>query len=108
MKSFEKYSHFFFVGIAGTGMSAIAQYLRGAGKEVSGSDRLFNEEKKMLLQEQFEQQDIHCYFQDGSGTNPQIDVLVISTAIEESNIELQKARSLGIPVMKRSELLASI
>jgi len=108
MKSFEKYTHFFFVGIAGTGMSAIAQYLKGIGKKVSGSDRLFNEEKKMLIQEQFEQQDIHCYFQDGSGINQQIDVLVISTAIEESNIELQKARSLGIPVMKRSELLAAI
>jgi UDP-N-acetylmuramate--alanine ligase len=107
-KEFEKYNHFFFVGIAGTGMSAIAQYLRGIGKKVSGSDRLFNEEKKMLIQEQFEQQDIHCYFQDASGINLQIDVLVISTAIEESNIELQKARSIGIPVMKRSELLAAI
>jgi UDP-N-acetylmuramate--alanine ligase len=32
---------FFFVGIAGTGMSAIAQYLKGIGKNVSGSDRLF-------------------------------------------------------------------
>jgi len=108
MESFEKYNHFFFIGIAGTGMSAIAQYLRGIGKKVSGSDRLFNEEKKMLIQEQFEQQDIHCYFQDGSGITSDIDVVVISTAIEESNIELQKARSLGIPVMKRSELLAAI
>jgi len=108
MKPLDKYNHFFFVGIAGTGMSAIAQYLRGIGKEVSGSDRLFNDEKKSLIQEQFDRQDIHTYFQDGSGINPQIDVLVISTAIEESNIELQKARSLGIPVMKRSELLAAI
>jgi len=108
MESFEKYNHFFFVGIAGTGMSAIAQYLRGIGKKVSGSDRLFNEEKKVLIQEQFEQQDIHCYLQDTSGISPQMDVLVISTAIEESNVELQKARSMGIPVMKRSELLAAI
>ena len=29
MEEFEKYNHFFFVGIAGTGMSAIAQYLKG-------------------------------------------------------------------------------
>jgi len=108
MESFNNYNHFYFVGIAGTGMSAIAQHLRGTGKRVSGSDRLFNEEKKMLIQEQFEQQDIRCHFQDGSGIDPQIDVLVISTAIEESNIELQKARSLNIPVMKRSELLAAI
>jgi UDP-N-acetylmuramate--alanine ligase len=62
----------------------------------------------MQIQEQFEQQDIYCYFQDGSGITPDIDILVISTAIEESNIELQKARSLNIPAMKRSELLSSI
>ena len=108
MESFEKYNHFFFVGIAGTGMSAIAQYLKGIGKEVSGSDRLFDSDTKMLIQEQFEQQNIRCWFQDASGIRPEIDVVIISTAIEESNIELQKARSLGIPVMKRSELLSSI
>ncbi len=96
------------IGIAGTGMSAIAQYLKGTGKEVSGSDRLFTDEKKILIQKQFEQQDIHCYFQDSSGITSGIDVVVISTAIEESNVELQKAHSLGIPVMKRSELLAAI
>jgi UDP-N-acetylmuramate--alanine ligase len=103
---FNSYQHFFFIGIAGTGMSAIAQYLKGTGKNVSGSDRLFNGEHKMLLQEQFEQLGIQCFFQDAAGINHDIDVVVISTAIEESNIELQKARQLGIPVMKRSELLA--
>lgn len=108
MESFDKYEHFFFVGIAGTGMSAIAQYLKGVGKRVSGSDRLFNSESKMLIQEQFEDLGIECHFQDASGVNSEIDVLVISTAIEESNVELQKARSLNIPVMKRSELLAKL
>ncbi len=108
MKILDKYNHFFFVGIAGTGMSAIAQYLKGIGKKVSGSDRLFNDEKKSLIRQQFDRLDIHTCFQDSSGISLQIDVLVISTAIEESNIELQKARSLGIPVMKRSELLAAI
>ena len=35
----------FFIGIAGAGMSAIAQYLQGTGMQVSGSDRFFNEGK---------------------------------------------------------------
>ncbi|MCB9018643.1 MAG: Mur ligase domain-containing protein [Paludibacteraceae bacterium] len=108
MEEFEKYNHFFFVGIAGTGMSAIAQYLKGIGKQVSGSDRLFDKDKKMLIQEQFEKMGINCHFQDASGVDEKTDVLIISTAIEESNVELTKARRLGIPVMKRSELLASI
>ena len=30
------------MGIAGSGMSAIAQYLKGIGKNVSGSDRFFS------------------------------------------------------------------
>ena len=35
------FQNIFFIGIAGAGMSALAQYLKGTGKEVSGSDRYF-------------------------------------------------------------------
>ncbi len=104
----ENYSHFFFVGIAGTGMSAIAQYLCGKGKKVSGSDRLFGQEQKLLSESQFENMGIHCYFQDGRGITPDVDVVVVSTAIEETNVEYQKALQLNIPIMKRSALLAEI
>ncbi len=104
----DSFQHYFFVGIAGTGMSAIAQYLRGTGKNVSGSDRLFNKDDKMLIQEQFEKMGIQCHFQDASGITPDVDVVVVSTAIEESNVEYQAALQKGIPIMKRSELLAAI
>lgn len=104
----DSFSSFFFVGIAGTGMSAIAQYLQGVGKHVSGSDRLFGAEQKIRIQQQFEEQGITCFFQDGSGITKQTDVVIVSTAIEQSNIEYQKALELGIPIMKRSELLAAI
>lgn len=104
----EKIKNYFFIGIAGTGMSAIAQYLQGIGKRVAGSDRLFNQDNKMLIQEQFEKQDIQCFFQDGSGITANTEIVIVSTAIEESNIEYQKAKEMGIPIMKRSELLAAI
>ena len=104
----DSYSHFFFVGIAGTGMSAIAQYLNGIGKEVSGSDRLFGQEQKLLSETQFESMGMHCFFQDGRGITPDVDVVVVSTAIEETNVEYQKALQLNIPIMKRSQLLAEI
>jgi UDP-N-acetylmuramate--alanine ligase len=103
-----KYKKFFFIGIAGTGMSAIAQYLKGTGLHVAGSDRLFCPGNKMLIQEQFENLGIECFSQDGSGITPDTEVVVVSTAIEENNIEYQKAKESGIPVMKRSELLAAI
>jgi UDP-N-acetylmuramate--alanine ligase len=102
------YRNYFFIGIAGTGMSAIAQYLKGTGLHVAGSDRLFCPGNKLLIQEQFENLGIPCFSQDGSGITPDTEVVVVSTAIEENNIEYRKARELGIPVVKRSELLAAI
>ncbi|MBQ2025936.1 MAG: UDP-N-acetylmuramate--alanine ligase [Paludibacteraceae bacterium] len=104
----QTYQSFFFVGIAGTGMSAIAQYLRGCGKTVSGSDRLFASGVKSQLQCQFEDMGIGCYVQDGSGIDKNVDLVVVSTAIEESNVEYQKALSLNIPIAKRSAVLAAI
>jgi UDP-N-acetylmuramate--alanine ligase len=102
------YKNYFFIGIAGTGMSAIAQYLRGKGLRVAGSDRLFCPGNKMQIQEQFENLGIQCFSQDGSGIGADTEVVVVSTAIEENNIEYRKAKELGIPLMKRSELLAAI
>lgn len=104
----QDYQSFFFVGIAGTGMSAIAQYLRGCGKTVTGSDRLFAAGSKSQLQQQFEDMGITCALQDGSGIDSSIDLVVVSTAIEESNVEYQKALSLNIPIAKRSAVLAAI
>lgn len=99
---------YFFIGVAGTGMSAIAQYLSGRGEQVSGSDRLFSKTDKSETQLQLERAGIECHFQDGSGITPDTEAVIVSTAIEESNVEYQKAKSLGIPVIKRSALLAQI
>ncbi|ULT43386.1 Mur ligase domain-containing protein [Niabella defluvii] len=38
----------FFIGVAGAGMSAIAQYLQGTGMKVSGSDRFLMKEKPVI------------------------------------------------------------
>lgn len=48
------------------------------------------------------------YKQDGSGVSSNIDALVVSTAIEETNPDIVKARALNIPIWHRSELLAAI
>jgi len=45
----EDFQRPFFIGIAGSGMSAIAQYLKGVGKEVSGSDRFLRRMNPMTL-----------------------------------------------------------
>lgn len=98
----------FFIGVAGVGMSAIAQYLQGIGKNVSGSDRYFLEGVPNKTKEQLEQEGIQCFLQDGSGITEQTDLIVVSTAIEDTVFEVKKAKEMGIPIIKRSELLALI
>ncbi|MFZ9660732.1 MAG: glutamate ligase domain-containing protein, partial [Chitinophagaceae bacterium] len=46
--------------------------------------------------------------QDGSGIDKNIDLVIVSTAIEDSVPEVVKSKDLGIPIMKRSELLSII
>ncbi|MES2890373.1 MAG: Mur ligase domain-containing protein [Bacteroidota bacterium] len=104
----DQFQHVFFIGVAGTGMSAIAQYLAGIGKTVSGSDRFFmpgteNETKKKL-----EAEGIRCFVQNGEGIGPETQLVVVSTAVEDTVFEVQKAKELNIPIIKRSELLALI
>jgi UDP-N-acetylmuramate--alanine ligase len=100
--------NYFFIGIAGTGMSAIAQYLRAAGHEVSGSDRQFQPGIENVSQVALEAEGIQCFLQDGSGITESTDIIVVSTAIEDTVAEVKKAKQLGKPIVKRSELLASI
>lgn len=98
----------FFIGIAGVGMSAIAQYLQGTGKNVSGSDRYFHPNEYNKTKEQLEAEGIKCFLQDGSGITENTDLIVVSTAIEDTVYEVQKAKELGIPIIRRSELLSII
>jgi UDP-N-acetylmuramate--alanine ligase len=98
----------FFIGIAGSGMSAIAQYLKGIEKNVSGSDRFFKEDEYNETKEKLEAEGIHCFVQNGEGITTATDLIVVSTAVEDTVAEIQKAKQLGIPIIKRSELLALI
>ena len=100
--------HFFFIGVAGVGMSAIAQFLAMKGKVVSGSDRLFSPSDKNGTQLKLEAENIQCFYQDASGIDSGTKVVVLSTAIEKSNVEWQKAEELGLIILHRSELLKLI
>lgn len=108
ISSLEQIQHIFFIGVAGSGMSALAQYLAGSGKSVSGSDRYFITGTPNETRDKLEAEGVHCFPQDGSGISPQTQLIVISTAVEDSNTEMQKAKSLQIPVITRSQLLTLI
>ena len=108
ISSLRDFQNPFFIGIAGTGMSALAQYLQGNSKNVSGSDRYFKAGEFNDTKEKLEAEGIKCFLQDGSGISDKTDLVVVSTAIEDTVYEVQKARQLNIPIIKRSELLALI
>src|SRR6188768_2405711 len=108
ISSLSDFQNPFFIGVAGTGMSALAQYLQGIGKNASGSDRYFKEGEFNETKEKLEAENIKCFVQDGSGITNETDLIVVSTAIEDTVVEVQKAQQLNIPILKRSELLALI
>ena len=108
ISSLSDFQNPFFIGVAGTGMSALAQYLQGIGKNVSGSDRYFKEDEFNETKDKLEAGGIKCFLQDGSGINDKTDLIVVSTAIEDTVYEVQKAKQLNIQIIKRSELLALI
>ncbi len=100
--------NYFFIGIAGDGMSAIAQYLSGIEKNVSGSDRQFSSTKKIKRQKQLEKEGIKCFPQDTTGITSKIEIVIISSAIEPTVPEYKKVLDLGILVVMRSDILAAI
>ena len=108
IKSNGDFTNPFFIGVAGAGMSAIAQYLQGIGQHVSGSDRFFKEGEYNETKEKLEAEGIKCFVQNGDGITNETDLVVVSAAIEDTVYEVQKAKQLNIPIIKRSELLALI
>ena len=89
-------------------MSAIAQYLAWEGLAVGGSDRLGSADETREAREKLEACGCLLFPQDGSGVTASTEGLVVSTAIEGDNPDVAAARSRGIPVLHRSDVLAAI
>ncbi|HHX73653.1 MAG TPA: UDP-N-acetylmuramate--L-alanine ligase [Firmicutes bacterium] len=97
----ERIKHLHFIGIGGYGMSALAQVLLDLGYRVSGSDI-----KQSPITEKLKKQGATVYTGHDAAHIAGAELVVYSTAIPFGNIELQAAKSSGIPVWHRSELLA--
>jgi UDP-N-acetylmuramate--alanine ligase len=95
--------HVHFIGIGGAGLSAIAKVLLERGVLVTGSDRQPTALAR-LVQEAGGQVVI--------GHNPEnlrgADLVVRSSAVPDTNVEVQAAREQGIPVLKRSEFVGRL
>jgi len=95
-------------GIGGVGMSAVAEALLDAGAAVSGSDRAWDADGESVVIQKLIRRGLRIFPQDGSAITGDTAALVVSTAIEDSNPEVQRAKMRGIPIKHRSEMLAGI
>jgi UDP-N-acetylmuramate-alanine ligase len=96
------------VGLAGSGMSALAQFYAMEGIRVSGSDRIFDNGGGSDMQHRLSKVGVRIVPQDGSGVVDGLDCIVLSTAVTDSNLDLDRARELGIQVKHRSDCLKEI
>ena len=92
-----------FVGIAGAGMSGIAEVLVNQGFEVSGSDIAENRTTRHLRG-----LGVTVFRGHDASQVEGADVLVMSSAVSGDNPEVQAARELRIPVVPRAEMLAEL
>ena len=92
-----------FVGIGGIGMSGIAELLANLGYEVSGSDAKLSDVTERLATLRVRVERGHAASHVGNA-----DVVVVSSAIQSGNPEVDEARRRGIPVIPRAEMLAEL
>ncbi len=98
---------YFFIGVAGAGMSALAQFMAMQGHKVSGSDRLFVSKPDHPVAKKLEKAGIEI-FPQGQSVIPADAVVVVSTAIEESVPELRQAKQKGLKILHRTDLLREV
>ncbi|QUL98503.1 MAG: UDP-N-acetylmuramate--L-alanine ligase [Candidatus Fermentithermobacillus carboniphilus] len=92
-----------FVAIGGQGMSGIARILLEKGYFISGSDL-----KAGSTTERLEKLGARIYLGHRAENVVDPDVVVVSSAISEDNPEVLEARSRGIPVVHRMDMLLEV
>ena len=104
MKPSTRFRYLHFVGIGGAGMSAMAETLAGFGFSVRGSDRADSSAMDRLRS-----LGIPVFVgHDAAHVNAGCDAVVFSAAVDPENPELRAARTLGVPVVRRAELLGCL
>ena len=95
---------YYFIGIGGIGMSAIARFLHAQGHSVSGYDRTETPLTRQLAREGIP---VH-YIDNPLLIPPTVDMAVYTPAVDPSTAILQAARQADFPLVKRAQLLAQL
>lgn len=92
-----------FIGIGGAGMGGIAEVLLNEGYQVAGSDINPN-----AVVQRLRQQGARVHIGHAAENLADASVVVVSSAIDESNVEIIEARKKRIPIVRRAEMLAEL
>ena len=92
-----------FVGIGGIGMSGIAEVLLNLGYQVQGSDL-----KNSKITNRLVELGATFFLGQKAENLEHAEVVVISSAIKRGNPELDRARQMGLPVVRRAEMLGEL
>lgn len=104
-----KFSKYYFLGIGGIGMSALARYFRSTGCEVAGYDRT-----ETKLTSDLQAEGIAVSFNEEVDqiptefTNSKKTMVVITPAIPDSHPQLKFFRDNAFTILKRSQVLGNI
>ena len=101
---FNQPCHIHFIGIGGISMSGLAEILLEKGFTISGSDSKESDLTDILTSKGA----TIFYGQKAENITDDIDLVVYTAAIHESNEEFAAAKNKGIPMMTRAALLGQI
>ena len=99
----KQYKNIYMIGIGGTSMSGIAEILQKWGFNVAGSDIHSSTATDKLIEN-----GIKVTIGHNINALKDADLVVYSAAINENDVELVNAKSLGIPTLERKEILGEI
>lgn len=100
----DELNRIYFVGIGGIGMSALARYFNGLGKEIFGYDRV-----RTVLTQQLEAEGMQIHYEDDVKQIPAgVDLVIYTPAIPADHKELQYFQAAGYPLKKRAAVLGMI
>lgn len=104
MIELNKLKHVHLIGIGGVGVSGVAMILLNKGISVSGSDI-----RSSVITKKLESYGAHIFYtHDENNITDDIDLIVYTSAVNELNPEINKAKTLGIEMLSRSQMYGLI
>ena len=103
IQELKRYKNIYMIGIGGISMSGIAEILKNWGFHVEGSDLNSSEVTDKLISN-----GVPVTIGHNLDSLAKADLVVFSAAIKSTDVELQKAKVLGIPIIERADFLGEI